>query len=120
MRLSKIIICISAFLMVSCVSRNEGMKDIETIYLNNSLPFNFSDHFDLDRRVFLETSEECLITYITKIIVNEDVFILDLSNQLFRFDKEGKFKNKIGLKGKGGQLSRRAKEGTIEATPTFS
>lgn len=50
--------------------------------------------------VKLETTEECLVGHITKIIVCDTLlFIKDYNQKLFVFNTNGKFKNTIGVKG---------------------
>jgi len=50
--------------------------------------------------VQLETTNECIINYIKKIEYDDDfLFIEDGMQQVFAFNKEGRFMNKIGQKG---------------------
>jgi len=53
--------------------------------------------------VFLETKKECLISEIVRIIINDSaIYIKDRSsNNVFVFNKDGSFRYKINLIGRG-------------------
>ena len=51
--------------------------------------------------VRLETNENCMISYIYRIIQTKDYFFILSANDLYMFDKQGGFVRKIGTEGNG-------------------
>ena len=62
---------------------------------------NFTDSIS---NIILETNDDCLLPEISAILYidNKDVFVAG-GNYVYRFDRNGKFKNKIGGIGGGTQ-----------------
>jgi len=82
-------------------------NDLITINIDQANMHNtilFSEIFKQIRIVPLETTRECLIGNIDKMLIrNDTIYILDekIARSLFVFDKTGKFIRKIGKLGKG-------------------
>lgn len=73
------------------IATNNGTPDLDSIVRNHKF-------------TRLETSEECLVGEVYKLSCrNEKYYILDrhLQKALFVFDEEGKFRNRIGRRGRG-------------------
>ena len=73
------------------IATNNGTPDLDSIVRNHKFPL-------------LETSEECLVGEVYKLSCrNEKYYILNrhLQKALFVFDEEGKFRNRIGRRGRG-------------------
>lgn len=97
-------ICVLLLLFACSSKKSEesrgGIKEI-------SMEVNFSnsiDYFIDTTFIPLEFCENCVIGDITKVLKVEDGYIIsdrDITNQVFKFGNEGKFKFKIGEKGEG-------------------
>lgn len=73
------------------IATNNGTPDLDSIVRNHKF-------------TLLETSEECLVGEVYKLSCrNEKYYILNrhLQKALFVFDEEGKFRNRIGRRGRG-------------------
>lgn len=73
------------------IATNNGTPDLDSIVRNHKF-------------TRLETSEECLVGEVYKLSCrNKKYYILDrhLQKALFVFDEEGKFRNRIGRRGRG-------------------
>lgn len=73
------------------IATNNGTPDLDSIVRNHKF-------------TLLETSEECLVGEVYKLSCrNKKYYILDrhLQKALFVFDEEGKFRNRIGRRGRG-------------------
>lgn len=101
----KIIIFSALFLHFSCKekapeSHSVKMVDIEKLEVNNL--FSFKRPIDNCRFVALETTDECLLGEIKKVVIeNNLLFIHDKNQKLFVFDKAGMYLNQIGVIGQG-------------------
>ena len=107
------ILTITVFLFVSCRKENKSefikSDNLETINLDiSSLKVlgekgNFDDYFDSYSLIPLETTTSSIISKISRIyFCKGKIFILDKkTNQIFIFNKNGKFFKKINSKGKG-------------------
>jgi len=101
------IIGLLAIVMFCKCTKNAEIPNIPTITISPDYINNPSETYDsLFKSVSynpLETGKEFLISKISQLhITDSDIFILDeVQSQLFRFSAEGKFKNRIGRKGKG-------------------
>ena len=91
--------------LFSCGNHTSEKKNnkLETIHIdvNSSLPsVDFSNLIDSIKYVKLATDDNCLLRKIKKVlIIDNELFIFD--NTLYVFGLDGKFKRKIGEKGKG-------------------
>jgi len=99
------IITFFAFILMSCEKdakiNTSPIIEISPHFSDNS--FAFEDVFQSVDIIPLETSSECMIGGITRLIeANGNYFILDgMNNIVARFDSEGKFVTKIGVMGNG-------------------
>ena len=98
MKLLNYVLIIFCLIFMSC-QENETSDKIICEFEN----WNYSDYFNLDTLIKLETSEECLITKIDRIIKkNNRLFILDNTNKsLFVYTSKGEYIDKINPIGKG-------------------
>lgn len=92
-------------LVICCKDHNEGNANIYTITADIDQENRIS-LFDIAAKVRLiplETNDESLIAHITKIIIDRNkIYIYDRTqNEIFLFDKNGKFLSKINQKGRG-------------------
>ena len=86
---------------LSCTQQKTNLN-ITIIELDNTLPFNFNEKFELSHKVQLETTDESLITNIWDIAFIDDyIYISDLALRLLVFDLEGNFIRQIGSRGQG-------------------
>lgn len=83
-------------------SRNEMLIDFYGAYQNRA-PILLSSQFAEDIEFIpLETTDECLLgDFLANIIVTSDNIIVFDYESCYRFDRKGKFMNKIGSKGNG-------------------
>lgn len=100
-------------LLTSCSSKNTPVTEnedngqplcIDLIgNIDNTIPsLPLSDAAEKVDIVRLETSEKSLIRRVEDIKVTaHDIFVFDMNEGVFRFDRQGKFLNKIGKKGEG-------------------
>lgn len=99
-------------LIISCRNEKEklnekGKQTVEEIDIRQ-LPvknlFSYKRPIDNCRFVALETTDESLIREIDKVRVENDlIFVKDDNDNLFVFNMSGKFLNKIGSIGQGGE-----------------
>ncbi len=101
-----------ALFLISCENKakevSDNKSDLTAIDLQDISKieavqgFNLSDVSSEIDVVPLETTEESLFSSIDDIIVSDsNIFIEDVRNGVLRFDRNGKFMNKIGKKGEG-------------------
>lgn len=98
------------FLYLKIVSLVEGQTDINDIPYNIDIKKNFKniETVNLSRigkelsYLPLETSPQCLIQNIDKILFSKSfIFVNDTQNRLLQFDRNGKFLRQIGSLGRG-------------------
>lgn len=94
------------FLLSSCATGENINAPIFTLELGESLSgyIFLKDLFAAKEWVVLDTCKDCIISSVDKIeCANNDIYILDKvrGKCIYRFSKEGKYKNKIGVYGKG-------------------
>lgn len=79
-------------------SPQEGLVDLSQ---RNALKLKIDDYFEIDQIIKLETLDSALISNIAKVYLDgEDLFIFDnASHEVFHFDTNGNFKNKISSLG---------------------
>ncbi len=91
------------FLIINC-QRNTS-QTVRTIEINpaDSTESGFSDYFEMEKYIVLETSDSSLMQSIRKIyIANNKIFILTWGDaQILIFDVNGKFISKINKNGRG-------------------
>lgn len=103
------LLLIAASFCVSCASESSPdlVVDTITVPLNrNSGTIKMSDIVDSLEYIRLETTEECLIGKVDRIIPLEDYFLLvdrRKTRSVFIFDRAGKFVRKIAFRGRGPQ-----------------
>lgn len=93
---------------ISCsqTAKSPNEADLAIINIcesNINTTITASELFDSIRCVALETTRECLIATVTKIIINKDgdIYIFDgHTNAVFAFDKTGRYIGKIHRKGR--------------------
>lgn len=94
---------IGCILFLSCTTHNPKMslKDLSQIDVNANYPLD--SIIKCMKILRLETSDSCLIGNIVSIQESQDYyFIVSGENEtLYKFNKEGKFISKIGVKGEG-------------------
>jgi len=91
------------FLEISCKNEKQ-VFNCEQLHCLNCLegPSNDQPAYDSISFIKLETNPNCLITDLRQLEMNDSlIFLLDLSNCLYVFNKEGNFISKIGRKGDG-------------------
>ncbi len=103
----KVIIFAALFSQFSCKETapdSESVKviDVETLAVKNL--FSYKRPIDNCRFVALETSDECLLGEIEKVVIEHDlIFVHDNNKKLFVFDKTGKYLNQIGVIGQSNE-----------------
>jgi hypothetical protein len=103
----KVIIFAALFSQFSCKETapdSESVKviDVEKLAVNNL--FSFKRPIDNCRFVALETTDECLLGDIKKVVIENDlIFVHDENQKLFVFDKTGKYLNQIGIIGQSNE-----------------
>jgi hypothetical protein len=102
-----ITLCLCFFIAVSCNKKTESIRSDSNIKTIKSL--NKESDLSKDSPPFeevvivpLETNDDILIGDIENVQINDSlIFISDGNKKLFVFNKDGKFRNKIGAKGNG-------------------
>ena len=81
---------------------NDGLTTINLCESDLFAPTTAKELFDSIKCVALETTDECLIATVTKIIVDEErIYIYDgYANAVYAFDKAGRYIGKIHSKGR--------------------
>jgi len=102
----KIILGIAIVFMFSCNNNIESKNDklqVVSYKVDDAKRNNLFDYFEISKIIPLETNENSVIKDINKFSVSKNSYLFfDLSlNQLLEFDINGKFKQKVGNKGKG-------------------
>jgi hypothetical protein len=98
--------CFIIILIISFGCNKYKANDIEIIEITEALNAN-NEPIELSRiaskieYIFLETSDECLIDKIDKILIDDDQVFIFNKKQFFVFYSNGKFKNSVGSYGKG-------------------
>lgn len=94
-----------SLILFVCCYRNNNVQSIQTIVINpdDTVRSGFSEFFEMEKYIVLETSEKSFMQSIRKIyIANNKIFILTWGEtQVLVFDINGKFLNKIGTYGRG-------------------
>lgn len=104
---STIIFCIIVALCISCnTKKDEGMVTDNSIYFNTSksIVLSLDDAKLINKdKINLAFSDSTLIPAYSNILIADDNIIVfsQRTNEIFRFDKEGNFKNLIGKRGNG-------------------
>ena len=95
---------LSLFLFASC-NRSNNVHSIKTIVIDpgDTVKSGFSDFFEIENHIALQTSDSSVLQTIRKIyIAANKIFILTWGDtQVMVFDINGKFLNKIGTFGRG-------------------
>lgn len=82
------------------IQKGQAIENIDIHSLPNQDMLLTDGMPDSCQFVKLETSIDCMVGHIVKMIVTDSlIFIKDYNKNLFVFNIEGKFKNKIGIKG---------------------
>lgn len=103
------------FCLISCVGQDSKSKIESSAKVNDIVHLNIldmlkgektelclSDEVDKIDIVSLETTGQSLLSTIVDVfITDEDIFIQDFKNGVFRFSRDGTFLNKIGKRGQG-------------------
>ena len=95
-----------SILAVSCTAKREQSvvnEVIDATEISNDV-FNTSEFIDSSYFIRLETSEQCLIKFINKVVFTSDyIFVLDRqgNNKVLVFNKKGGFLHTIGSVGRG-------------------
>jgi hypothetical protein len=88
-----------AILLFSCIKTSVEPKEI--IISKDEKKAQFSDIFNIDKIIKLDTTDSCLINIIFKVKLTEkNIFVLS-SNQVYVFNADGEFISKIGKLGNG-------------------
>ncbi|TGV03408.1 6-bladed beta-propeller [Flavivirga rizhaonensis] len=91
--------CALVFLIISC--NQEKTNDFLVIDAQtNDNTFNLSEIADEIIAIPLETNDDCLISFISRVIMTKDYYFV-LSSDLYQFNKKGKFIRQIGERGRG-------------------
>ena len=91
-----------ARIMQKKTSKNEIRIDLYSAYQNKAPILQISQFAEDIEFIPLETNEKCLLDdYLKNIIVTKDDIIVFDYNGCYRFNRNGKFLNKIGTKGNG-------------------
>lgn len=88
----------------SAINENMDLYVVDLDKVVKSDKVNLSSYFQRAEMIVLETSEECLIGNVNKITVLDDLILVmdsERSESVFVFDREGRFKHKIGERGMG-------------------
>lgn len=100
-----ILLAALSLLFIANCCRNNNVLEIKTIVINPSdtVKGGFSDYFEVENYIPLQTSDSSVLQTIRKIyIANNKIFILTWGEtQILVFDINGKFLNKIGTFGRG-------------------
>ena len=92
------------FITLGIIVFSCDQQEIASNHLNCEVKeWNYSDYFDIDTIIQLETSEECLISRIEEIqLWDNNIYVLDKeSKRVYLFDKNGRFVKRISSIGKG-------------------
>jgi hypothetical protein len=99
-----LILSLTCFLSSGC-HHDKARQSIITISINpaDSARTGFSEYFELEKSITLESSGSAMMSDIRKIIFTEDkIFILTWGDaQVMIFDNNGKFLNKVARYGRG-------------------
>nr|WP_320058902.1 6-bladed beta-propeller [uncultured Bacteroides sp.] len=94
-----------SFIVLSCKKEAPNFAatiDVDQLEVKNL--FSYKRPIDNCRFVALETTNECLIGEIDKVCIeNNLIFVKDSNSNLFVFTMSGKFVNKVGSIGQGGE-----------------
>ena len=91
--------CAVVFIIISC--NQEKTYDLLVIDAEiKDATFNLSSIADEVTPIPLETNEDCLISFISRVIMTKDYYFV-LSSDLYQFNKKGKFIRQIGERGRG-------------------
>lgn len=93
-----------AFSIISCKQQDTAQIEYEIINQstpNQSTSILFDEQFKLSKIIKLETTSESLIDFTQKIIFSSEYIFIKGGKELFQFDLNGKFLNKISNQGNG-------------------
>lgn len=94
-----------SFFLYKCDFKKQSF-DTELKVISQTLP-SFSsevpltEYFEINSVIVLESTDSSIVDYIYKVLKNEDFIFVKGGNALFKFDKNGKFLDKL-TKGDGG------------------
>lgn len=95
-----------SFIMVACQNNSKNDGDVTVVVEKTDFKktYKASDIFENVEIIPLETHDSCLIGDCSKmVLVKDTIYILDKkSNQMFCFDRQGKYLRKIGRIGRAG------------------
>jgi hypothetical protein len=106
--MKKFIVCFCLFVITSCYNKqngsstdNEGIKKVVSLNSETEPSEELPEYKNVEI-VPLSTNDNVLIGFITKVKTNGTlIFVSDIGSNLFVFNKNGDFLNKIGSKGQG-------------------
>lgn len=89
--------------IVGCNDKSTKQIPLDTIKVFNNDTAHYEDIFKGTEIIFLETNSNCLISKISQLyFFSNKIFVLDQNTKnIFVFNNEGHFLNKIGTKGNG-------------------
>ena len=91
-------------LHISCSKKENQISNYELLHCLNCPKGTISEqpNYDSLQILKLETNKDCLITEFRQLEMNDSmIFLLDLNESLYAFNKNGKFISRIGEKGNG-------------------
>ena len=102
--MKQIVLLFSIFL-ISCTTKEVGNKDIIVLSTKEHIgkAVEFPDLFEVCGVIELESPDECLLGYISKVVsFRSEYYLLDrVQKCLFVFDENGHYKRRIGTVGAG-------------------
>ncbi len=87
--------------LAAIISHACNNNQTKTLSVSDGSPALFSDVFDIQKIIRLETNDSCLLTRIFKIEFSEEYIFVLSSNQVYAFNHNGKYICRIGKKGNG-------------------
>lgn len=100
-KMKQIILLTIVIFALACNSNDKKAEQISVINTNERAILPFSTIFTDYHFVKLETSKECMLGYIDKVIVKKDNFSILSNKAVYNFTKNGTFISKIYKVGKG-------------------
>jgi len=117
MSMKQVWIGIAVCLCLSCTRMRDGQEGVVLDLTETGTDtLGFCDVFDVVGVVPLETTDECLLGYVSKVeVVDGNYYVLDGQRKaVFVFDGQGTFLRRIGIVGHGHGEYERASDFTVD------
>ena len=117
MSMKQVWIGIAVCLCLSCTRMRDGQEGVVLDLTETGTDtLGFCDVFDVVGVVPLETKDECLLGYVSKVeVVDGNYYVLDGQRKaVFVFDGQGTFLRRIGIVGHGHGEYERASDFTVD------